>query len=541
MPRTPLSPRKKLRIEKNLLRSRSYKRLIYSRIFVTVALVLAQIALWAYIIFGFYHWSSQAVLVLAWILGLVCVTVVINTEEKPSTKLNWMLIILIVPFAGVPLYFLFGNGKPTRRMHRQIAAEKSKNMSLLQTAQTALPSACNGAQQAEKVSLKTSAYLSLAAGYPAYAEDGVKYYSSGDALFQAMLESIRAAKKYILAEYFILAGGKMWDEFKSALVKKAEEGVQIRIIFDDFGCIGTMPPKFDRYLESLHENIRCFTFNPVVPVLALKMNNRDHRKFLVVDGVAAFTGGINVADEYIGKRIRFGHWKDAGVKLTGQSVRTFVVMFFNLWNAFYPQTEDVAAYLPPPCDKNSPTPCKDSGCLVQPYDDSPLDKESVAETVYADIIMRAEKYAYIFTPYLILDDFMRSALCIAAKRGVDVRIVTPGIPDKKTVFRLTRANYAPLIKAGVKIYEYTPGFVHSKVMLSDDKTAVVGTVNLDYRSLYLHFENAVYFTCPEPCLAVKKDFEETFPLCMPIEKTTLKRGYFGRLADSIIRIFETLF
>ena len=282
------------------------------------------------------------------------------------------------------------------------------------------------------------------------------------------------------------------------------------------------------------------TFNNVVPLFAVRMNNRDHRKIMVIDGKAAFTGGINLADEYIGEEERFGYWKDCGVKITGGAVNSFVQMFFYIWNAFRKEREELKNYCVIPQKEGGMYEDKADFC-VQPYDDSPFDDISAGEAVYVDIINRASKYVYIFTPYLVLDDSLRFALCSAAARGVDVRIVTPGTPDKKITFRLTRANYKILIGAGVKIYEYTPGFIHSKCMVSDDECAVVGTINLDYRSLYHHFENAVYFAGCEAVMAVKRDAEETFALSKECSAQYPKRSVFGRMIDALLRVFETLF
>ena len=297
----------------------------------------------------------------------------------------------------------------------------------------------------------------------------------------------------------------------------------------------SLPPKYGAYLESLHENIRAMSFNSVVPILAVRMNNRDHRKILVIDGKVAFTGGINIADEYINEKSRFGYWKDSALKITGSAVGSFTQMFFYLWNAFYKRKEDIKEYL---------LPVENEKCggqvRVQPYDDSPLDNIRVGESVYMNLINRAKKSLYIFTPYLILDDYMRAALCQAALRGVEVRIVTPAVPDKKLIFRMTRANYGILLKAGVKIYEYTPGFIHAKSMLCDEETAVVGTINLDYRSLYFHFENAVYFSGCEAVKDLKRDCEATFEVSKQCTAENTKRNVFGRLIDALLRVFETL-
>lgn len=548
-----MNKRRKERIEKNILRNRTYKVFIYNRFILTLLLVLLQIVVYALMLVHFYN-GFRAVMITTELLGLLFVLYIINRNEKPSSKLNWVIMILAVPVFGVPMYMLFGEGRPTRRMHRRISAAKRENAACLaQRERGTSPSNCEGRDE------EICRYLTRYAGYPLCRDGEVTYYPSGKEMFKDMLAALDSAEKFILAEYFIVAGGKMWDEFRERLLQKARQGVQIRLIYDDVGSLLVLPPKYDRYLEYLHPNIRCFRFNPAVPIFTMRMNNRDHRKILVVDGKVAFTGGINLADEYIDEKVRFGVWKDTGVRVTGSGVDSFTVMFFNLWNAFRKDKEQLNSFL---SERPQTEPGGNAGQeaqkekeenkgnvsengkrpvpVIQPYDDSPLDRESVGETVYLDIINRACDYVYIFTPYLILDDFMRTAICNAAKRGVDVRIVTPGIPDKKTVFRLTRSNYAPLLKAGVKIYEYKPGFIHAKSMVSDDSCAVVGTINLDYRSLYLHFENAVYFSGCSAVLDVKRDSENIFAVSRPISIEDTRQGFIGRLTDSVLRVFETL-
>ena len=548
-----MNKRRKERIEKNILRNRTYKVFIYNRFILTLLLVLLQIVVYALMLVHFYN-GFRAVMITTELLGLLFVLYIINRNEKPSSKLNWVIMILAVPVFGVPMYMLFGEGRPTRRMHRRISAAKRENAACLaQRERGTPPSNCEGRDE------EICRYLTRYAGYPLCRDGEVTYYPSGKEMFKDMLAALDSAEKFILAEYFIVAGGKMWDEFRERLLQKARQGVQIRLIYDDVGSLLVLPPKYDRYLEYLHPNIRCFRFNPAVPIFTIRMNNRDHRKILVVDGKVAFTGGINLADEYIDEKVRFGVWKDTGVRVTGSGVDSFTVMFFNLWNAFRKDKEQLNSFL---SERPQTEPGGNAGQeelkekeenkgnvsengkrpvpVIQPYDDSPLDRESVGETVYLDIINRACDYVYIFTPYLILDDFMRTAICNAAKRGVDVRIVTPGIPDKKTVFRLTWSNYAPLLKAGVKIYEYKPGFIHAKSMVSDDSCAVVGTINLDYRSLYLHFENAVYFSGCSAVLDVKRDSENIFAVSRPISIEDTRQGFIGRLTDSVLRVFETL-
>jgi cardiolipin synthase len=302
-----------------------------------------------------------------------------------------------------------------------------------------------------------------------------------------------------------------------------------------------LPPRYDEYLEGLHKNIRCMAFNAVIPIVAVRMNNRDHRKIMVIDGKVGFTGGVNLADEYVAEKVKYGYWKDSVIRIKGEAVNSMTKMFFDFWNAFRTDKEDLVKYLFFPSKEGGRDALKDDAMRLQPYDDSPLDKISVGETVYLDIIHSAKTYAYIFTPYLILDDQMRTALCLAAMRGVDVRIVVPGVPDKKIVYRLTRANYEILLRAGVKIYEYTPGFLHAKSIVSDDECAVVGTINFDYRSFYHHFENAVYFANCDAVMDVKRDCEETFVLSKLCEKGYPKRSLIGKSVDAVLRVFETLF
>ena len=516
---------------------RSYKLFLYNRFFIFLILVLLQVAGYIAVWYLFVYQTKIGVVVqfAVGILSWIVVLRLINKVDKPSTRLGWIIVILVAPVFGLPSYLFFGEGRPAKRLKKKLQRAQEENAVEMQKAYGETP-------KIEPQNRKESIcqFLQNVAASPAYFDGSVEYYPSGEKLFSAMKEALATAEKYVLVEYFIIGYGKMWKALLQLLLEKAALGVQIRIIYDDFGCMMTLPPKYDRYLEGLHENIRCVTFNNVAPVFAVRMNNRDHRKILVVDGKVAFTGGVNVADEYIGEVRRFGFWKDTGLKITGNAVRSFINEFFDIWNAIYPQKESLNAYLPPAFLENTEKQVEQK-TLIQPYADSPLDDIAVGEVVYGDILNSAEKYVYIFTPYLILDDSMRSALCLAAARGVDVRIVTPAIPDKKTIYRLTRANYPILMKAGVKIYEYTPGFIHAKSMLCDDACAVVGTINLDYRSLYLHFENAVYFQDERAVADLKRDCEETFAVSKLCTAENTKRGVFGRMIDSLLRIFETLF
>lgn len=525
-----ISEKKKKRIERTIANDRSYKLFLYNRFFIFLILVLLQIVGYIWLLYSLVYSSKIAVAVetAVGLIALIVVIYLINRNDRPSMKLNWILLMLIVPIVGVPMYLLYGEGRPARKMKKKLSAAEKANSQAFQASFGGVAQ-----KEAQTRADTISRFLYQYAGYPVAYDGEVTYFDSGEKLFEGMKAELKKAEKFILLEYFILSHGKMWNEILQILLEKAEQGVQIRIIYDDFGCMTSLPPKYDEYLESLHENVRALRFNKIVPLFAVRMNNRDHRKILVVDGKTAFTGGINIADEYIGEKRRFGHWKDTGIMVTGNAVASFIRMFFHFWNAFSKEKEDMAAYLPKMREG-------ESGCVIQPYDSSPLDNLSIGENVYVDMIERAKAYVYIFTPYLVLGDSLRAALCRAALRGVDVRIVTPGIPDKKTVYRLTRANYGILLKVGVKIYEYTRGFIHAKSVLCDGESAVVGTINFDYRSFYHHFENAVYFSSCQAVKDLERDCEETFAISTLCTKENTKRSVVGRIVDSLLRVFETL-
>ena len=383
-----LSERKKRKIERTVANDRSYKAFLYNRFFVFLLLVLVQVAvqagIWASVVYKSAFGSILQLLL--WVLSLVFVLYLINKNEH-SLKVSWIIMLLVVPVFGVPFYLLYGEARPTKKMRKKIAgarAEVKNAVAQLQAKQgISLPNACEDG---------VCYFLEKHADYPLYQDGTVEYYGSGEDAFPYILAELKKAEKFILLEYFIIKHGKMWKDILQILLEKAEQGVQIRILYDDFGCMMSLPPKYGAYLESLHENIRAMSFNSVVPILAVRMNNRDHRKILVIDGKVAFTGGINIADEYINEKSRFGYWKDSALKITGSAVGSFTQMFFYLWNAFYKQKEDIKEYL---------LPVENEKCggqvRVQPYDDSPLDNIRVGESVYMNLINRAKKSLYIFT------------------------------------------------------------------------------------------------------------------------------------------------
>ena len=336
----------------------------------------------------------------------------------------------------------------------------------------------------ERSAKNLSRYVEKYGPYPAWKHTDAEYFPSGEAMYPKLLADLERAEKFIFLEFFILRSGKMWDGVEQILRRKAAQGVDVRMIYDDVGCATGLPAQYWKTLQV--EGIQAVPFNPFVPLLNLVMNSRDHRKIVVVDGKTAFTGGFNLADEYINQKERFGYWCDTGVRLQGPAAWSFATIFLELWASQRPDDPGLDAYR-----EEQPFPAEEPTIgLVQPYSDSPVDDENVSKNVYLDLITQAQETLWITTPYLILDNATMTALRLAAKRGVDVRIYTPGIPDKKMVYQLTCSYFEPLIRSGVKIYTFTPGFLHAKTWLVDGRIAVVGSINLDYRSLYLHFECA---------------------------------------------------
>ena len=453
---------------------------LLSRTVITGVLILVQ-AGWFWFMLtnlsAYAHWLNPLMLCLSVVM---CAALIRQDSTAPEFKISWMVLFMLMPVQGGLLYLLWGDKRPALRLRKKLDWAYSRVRPLRRME----PEPQAVLERHNPRAGRTAAYLRDFASYPVYEGTDVKFYASGEAAFPDLLAALESAEKSILLEFFIISKGKMWDAVHDVLRRKAAQGVDVRMIYDDVGCATGLPARYWKTLQA--EGIQAVTFNPFVPVLNLVMNSRDHRKIVVVDGKTAFTGGFNLADEYINQKERFGYWCDTGVRLQGPGAWSFATIFLELWAS--QRTDD------PGLDKyraEQPYPeNRQTAGLVQPYCDSPVDNENVSKNVYLDLIAQAQNTLWITTPYLILDNATMTALRIAAKRGVDVRIYTPGIPDKKMVYQLTRSYFEPLIRSGVKIYTFTPGFLHAKTWLVDGKTAVVGSINLDYRSLYLHFECA---------------------------------------------------
>lgn len=433
------------------------------------------------------------------ILSLLCVFWVVNNESNPGYKIPWIIALLSIPIFGGVFYMLFGSKLAQNRIFKKFLpiTDSLKNY-LNQNI-----SITNEILSKNKSASNQSKYINDYAHCPIYKNTSTKYLNLGERKFEAVLEELNKAQHFIFLEYFIIQEGKMWDSMLEILKKKASEGVDVRVIYDDFGCLFLLPSSYKNKLESF--GIKCCVFNPFVPSLSIRMNNRDHRKILVIDGHTAFNGGINLADEYINAIDVHGHWKDTAIMLKGDAVWSFTVMFLSMWENLNKTTEDYEKYKP---HVHHAETFEGIG-YVQPYTDTPANHEEIGETVYKNLINQATNYVYITTPYLIIDNETRTSLCEAAKRGVDVKIIVPHIGDKWYVHGMSRSNYNTLIKSGVKIYEYTPGFIHAKTFVVDDKYAVVGTINLDYRSLYLQFECATFLYETNTVTDIYNDYLET--------------------------------
>ncbi len=513
------------------------------------------------------------------VLSLLVVILIVNTEMNPAYKLAWIIPILLFPIFGGLFYLLFGHYRPSRSVHHRME-EQNRAFSRLMHDDAALRDRMESRSPSAACQ---SRYIQRASSYPAAPDTGTEYLPSGEIFHQRLLKELAGAEKFIYLEFFIVQEGEMWNSILDILKTKARDGVDVRLIYDDAGCLSTLPHRYDRTLRQF--GIRTLVFNRLVPLLSTFHNNRDHRKIVCIDGRLAFTGGVNLADEYINRHPKYGHWKDSAILVTGGAAWSLTLMFISLWSFL-----EKPGTAPPPtvagtggraslaaeewfssvavetaaeeghapgiemlsalgkgakmtgkgAGKAFPLPPPVSPGAVQPFPDSPLDDEPVGESVYLNIISKAEKYVYITTPYLVIGSEMVTALSNAAKSGVDVRILTPGIPDKPYVYAVTRSFYASLLRSGVRIYEYTPGFIHSKVFVSDDRFGVVGTINCDFRSLYLHFECGVWLFDVPAIADIRRDVEETLTLCREVTTADGEKNRLKIIGTSILRLFAPL-
>ena len=472
-------------------------------------------------------------------------TIIINAKDNPSVKLSWCFLVGIFPIFGSVIYFVIKNDLGYRLLQRRVSYTEEE-------AKKYLPQQKEVLQELKEKDIQTyriAKYLQKNSGSLVTKNNQVEYFPLGEDVFAAMLQELEKAKEYIFLEYFLISHGKMWNTILKILEHKAKEGVDVRILYDGTCSVNLLPYKYPEHIMEL--GIQCRMFSPPVPFVSTHYNNRDHRKIMVIDGRAAFTGGVNLCDEYINIDSPYGHWKDIGIMIKGDAVFDFTKMFLQMWTATeakkiekieFPSLEKYMEktifYFHNACDKEAK---QDNTGYVIPYADSPVDHENVSESVYIDILNQAKEYVYIMTPYLILDGEMKNAITFAAKRGVDVRIILPHIPDKWFAFVLAQSNYKMLLEAGVKVYEYTPGFVHAKLFIADNERATVGTANLDYRSLYWHYECCAYLYQVPVIREIYDDFIQTQNKCQQVTMNSIKKiSLFSKVAAYVLKIVAPL-
>lgn len=492
---------------------RGLLRIIFGRTAFVMVFIVIQIAVFFSIVKWLSEYSLYIYVALILLGGVTCIYI-INKRENPSFKLGWIIPILIFPVFGTLFYLMMEIDLGSRLIFKRAnrcASEASRSLRQDENVAEEL-------RRDNPLVANLARYVCDRGGFPVYKNTYVKYFPSGEAKFEQLKIELEKAEKYIFLEYFIVERGEMWNSILEILERKVKEGVEVRFMYDGMCSLALLPYHYPQEMEK--KGIHCRQFAPIVPALSSYQNNRDHRKIVVIDGHTAFTGGVNLADEYINKKIRFGYWKDTAVMLKGDAVKNFTVMFLQLWNIWEEKPLQCEAYFPWETDTGLER--LDTSGFVMPYSDSPLDHEPVGKQVYLNILNQAERYVHIMTPYLILDDEMLNALEFAARRGVEVIVIMPHIPDKKYAFYLAHTYYWELIMSGVQIYEFTPGFVHAKVFTCDDDKAVVGTINLDFRSLYHHHECAAYMYKNSAVADVEEDIQKTLKQCQRITKDTCR-------------------
>ena len=500
---------------------------IMRRVLIVIPAVALQV-LWHVLLVKWLAPYAPLIVSLVSVAAVFMVLFIVIKRDESTYKLLWLLIILTMPLVGALLYLFFGNKRTAKPLKKRLqGVESSGDPHPLPVGETPFAG--------EKRMEQTIRWLERKTGYPLCKARPVRYYPLGDDMFPDMLRDMKSAKRSIYIEYFIIEPGQMWDAMMEVLEDKLRQGVDVRVMYDDLGSISSF--NFSNARELTQKGIPCVPFNPL---LALKgtANYRDHRKMLIVDNEIAYSGGINLSDRYINLEHPYGHWKDTGFRLTGEGVHSFTHMFLTFWNAFALKKGEVGT--PMPALQDSAEAPRETDGYVLSYYDSPLEHDATSNQLFIDLLSQSTDYAWFFTPYLMLGDDLMAAMLTAARRGVDVRIIMPGIPDKKLIFRMSRSFYQVLLNGGVKIYEYTPGFVHAKSFVSDGKVATIGTVNLDYRSLFLHFENNSLFYLSSIVEKIEEDFLATQALCSEVQPYD-KKSYSRRWAvDGLLRIFAPL-
>ena len=505
------------------------KEVLLSRAFMTALLIILQLLFYASIASYLYEYSFYIHLT-SYVLSIILALYILSMKNGTfDVKLPWVILILLFPVFGSLFYFLFHQQRVRKKVRKNVESQAYATKKISHNSDMVYEKLLNK----DKRMYNQSNYIYKTTNLPVYQNTEATYFKIGEEYYASLLEELKKAQKFIFLEFFIIKPGKMWNSIFNILKEKAAAGIEVRILYDDFGCIRTLPIQYKKHIQKY--NIKCEVFNPMKPIVTLAHNNRDHRKIVVIDGNVAYTGGINLADEYINEIVRFGHWKDTGIMLKGEAVKSFTLMFLENWHIYRDMDEDYTKFMPDTITNHS-------SLYVQPYLSSPMDDEEiVARNIYINILNDATDYVYITTPYLILDQELENALVNAAKRGVDIRIITPHIPDKKYVYVVTRSNYINLLKAGISIYEYTPGFIHAKNVCSDDKVATIGSVNFDNRSFYHSYECGVWIYNSNIVNEIKNDFLDVQEISLKINENFADKVPFSKkLETGLCRILSPL-
>lgn len=460
------------------------------------------------------------------VIQFLSVIYIIYKDQNAAYKIVWIILLMFLPIAGFVAYLLWGNNKSPKYIKEEINKNDNKTKKILPQHEEIIDDIKNLDRK------KEVKFLLNGTSYPIYNNNKIEYLKIGEEYYKRLKEDLKQAKEYILIEYFIISDGKMWDEIFEILKEKRKEGVKIYIIYDALGSLFKKPKYLKEQLEEA--NIDYLAFNPLTAFIRSYINYRDHRKIVVIDGKVGYTGGINIGDEYINLTHRLGHWKDCGVRIEGEAIKSLISIFFTLWN-MNKKNVNYESYINEIEQTN-----KEQGYII-PFSDNPHNKINPMQNSYINIINNAQKYVYIMTPYLILDSETEQALINTSLSGINIKIITPSIPDKKLVNACTKSFYGKLLEAGIEIYEYKPGFIHSKVILSDDEVSIVGTANFDFRSFYLNYECGIWMYNTKEELNIKQDFEETLKQCEQIElKVWKKRKLDIRIIEALLRLISPL-
>ena len=501
---------------------------LFSRIFIFGLMIIIQILFFWAVAYNVVLDKSVSYVVT--LLQVLSVVYIVSDKSDPTMKLIWVIFIVVVPGFGFLMYLYTKLQPGSIKLRKKIEHIDLKSQRYMQPEQQIY----NDLQIQDKQVSMIAKYVYDYTGCPVYKNTDVTYFSCGEEKYTALIEELENATDFIFMEYFIIQQGKVWDSVLNILERKAKEGVEVRVMYDGLCSLTKLPVGYYKKLRQM--GIKSKTFAPARPFFTTEQNNRDHRKILVIDGKVAFTGGINLADEYMNLVEKFGYWKDTAVMLKGDAVKSYTLLFLQMWNVTERTIGNFDRYL----DIKIPKIYDDNGYIIG-YGDEPVGKERVGESVYLHMINTANRYLHIVTPYLILDNVMMSALKFAAKRGVDVKIVMPGIPDKPYAYCIARTYYSELIEAGVEIYEYTPGFTHAKMFISDDEKATVGTINLDYRSLYLHFENGCFIYKNNVIYDIEADYENMLAVSKKVSLIEYRnRPLWYKVCGKLLRLISPL-